>query len=59
MPAKKITQAQAWGRDGLMAVSAVRYCLGRMTYITGDCADWLIGAWQELPVYPSEQFSTG
>lgn len=37
-----------YGRDDLMAVSAVRYCLGRMTYIVGDCVDWLISAWPDL-----------
>jgi len=37
-----------FGRDKLMAVAAVRYCLGRMTYIVSDCADWLISVWPEL-----------
>ena len=37
-----------YGRDELMAIAAVRYCLGRMSYIVGDCVDWLIGAWQTL-----------
>ena len=45
---KKITIEQAWGRSGLMAVSAVRYCLGRSSYIVGDCADWLIEVWPLL-----------
>lgn len=45
----QLTQEQAWGRGGLMAVAAFRYCLGRMTYIVGDCADWLIANWQNLP----------
>lgn len=44
-----LTKQQAWGRDGLMALSAVRYCLGRKTYITGDCADWLIESWPFIP----------
>jgi len=30
---KKITIGQAWGFGGLMAVSAVRYCLGRQCQI--------------------------
>lgn len=30
------------GRHNLMITAAVNYCLGRSTYITGDCADWLI-----------------
>lgn len=38
-----------WGRDSLMPVAAVRYCLGRQTYIVGDCADWLLGCWQLIP----------
>jgi hypothetical protein len=37
-----------WGRDDLMAIAAVRYCLGRMTYIVGDCCDWLPWAWPHL-----------
>lgn len=38
----------AWGRDDLMALAAVRYCLGRMSYIVGDCCDWLRVAWPAL-----------
>lgn len=38
-----------FGRDGLMAIAAFRYCLGRMTYIVGDCTDWLIEQWPILP----------
>ena len=38
----------AWGRDDLMAIAAVRYCLGRMTYIVGECADWLIEQWPNI-----------
>ena len=37
-----------YGRDELMVIAAVRYCLGRMSYIVGDCADWLIIVWPEL-----------
>lgn len=44
-----ISKSQAWGRDALMAIAAHRYCLGRMTYIVGDCADWLVAVWPELP----------
>ena len=40
---------QAWGRHSLMPVCAVRYCLGRRTYITGECADWLCDVWPLLP----------
>ena len=38
-----------WGQSGLMAVCAVDYCLGRQTYITGMCADWLEEVWSSLP----------
>ena len=34
--------------DHLMVIAATRYCLGRMTYIVGDCADWLIKIWPVL-----------
>ena len=36
------------GRHNLMIAAAVNYCLGRSTYITGDCADWLISIWPAL-----------
>ena len=32
-----LSEQGAWGCDGLMALAALRYCLGRMTYIVGDC----------------------
>lgn len=38
----------AFGRDDLMALAAVRYCLGRMTYIVSDCADWLVHQWPHI-----------
>ena len=38
----------AWGRDDLMAIAAVRYCLGRMTYITIDCSEWLVHQWPNI-----------
>lgn len=37
-----------WGRGDLMALAAVRYCLGRMSYIVGDCHDWLVAQWPQL-----------
>lgn len=37
-----------WGRDDLMAIAAVRYCLGRMSYIVSDCADWLETQWPNI-----------
>jgi hypothetical protein len=44
-----LTKEQAWGRSGLMAIAAFRYCLGRRTYISGDCADWLVFMWNDFP----------
>ena len=41
------------GHDHLMIIAATRYCLGRMTYIVSDCADWLIKIWPLLS--PSTQ----
>lgn len=41
--------APHYGRDGLMAIAAFRYCLGRQSYIVGDCADWLREQWPSLP----------
>lgn len=41
-------QLGAWGRDDLMAIAAVRYCLGRMTYITSDCSEWLLQQWPNI-----------
>ena len=38
----------AWGRDDLMALAAVRYCLGRMSYIVGDCCEWLPRVWPHI-----------
>ena len=37
-----------WGRGDLMATAAVRYCLGRQSYIVGDCCDWLLQVWPRL-----------
>lgn len=37
-----------FGRSDLMAIAAFRYCLGRMSYIVGDCADWLIEQWANI-----------
>lgn len=37
-----------YGRGDLMAVAAVRYCLGRSSYIVGDCVDWLIEQWPSI-----------
>lgn len=37
-----------WGRGDMMAIAAVRYCLGRQSYIVSDCVDWLMGCWTSL-----------
>lgn len=34
--------------DHHVAIWATRYCLGRMTYAVGMCAEWLIHAWPDL-----------
>ena len=34
--------------DHQVAVWAVRYCLGRMTYAVGSCVEWLIWVWPDL-----------
>lgn len=44
-----MTFEQQYGRAGLMIIAAVRYCLGRRTYIVGDCADWIIANWHDWP----------
>ena len=40
-----MTTDSMWGRDQIMVLAAVRYCMGRRTYIVGDCAEWLIAQW--------------
>ena len=44
-----LSEQGAWGWEDLMVIAALRYCLGRMTYIAGVCADWLVDKWPELP----------
>lgn len=39
---------KSFGRSDLMAIAAVRYCLGRMSYIVGDCCDWLVWQWSNI-----------
>lgn len=34
--------------DHLMVIAAMRYCLGRATYIVGDSVDWIINIWPML-----------
>ena len=44
-----LSEQGAWGWQDLMVIAAFRYCLGRMTYIAGVCADWLVDKWPDLP----------
>ena len=37
------------GRNDLMIIAAVRYCLGRSSYIVNDCCEWLIESWPQIP----------
>lgn len=37
------------GRNDLMTITAVRYCLGRSSYIVNDCCEWLIESWPQIP----------
>lgn len=37
-----------FGRADLMAIAAVRYCIGHTSYIVSDCADWLIEQWPNI-----------
>lgn len=43
------SRPQPWGSDGLMALAAFRYCLGRMTYIVDDCERWIFANWDHFP----------
>jgi len=44
-----LQECGAWGRDGLMAMAAFSYCLGRMTYIVGYCERWIFANWEHFP----------
>lgn len=39
---------QPWGRDQMMALAAVRYCVRRQTYIVADCVEWILGHWDSF-----------
>ena len=39
---------QAWGHGQFVVIAAFRYCLGRQTYIVGECTDWLVQIWPHL-----------
>jgi hypothetical protein len=47
-PASKYGPLGPWGDSDSMAVAAVRYCLGRRTYIVGECVQWLEQQWPNL-----------
>jgi len=38
-----------YGRDHMMVIAAVRYSIGRMSYIVSDCVDWIIANWNDWP----------
>lgn len=40
---------KTYGMNGLMITAAVRYCIGRRTYIVGECADWILSNWNDWP----------
>ena len=44
-----MNQEKLYGRDHLMVIAAVRYCIGRMSYIVSDCTDWIIANWNDWP----------
>lgn len=40
---------KTYGMDGLMITAAIRYCIGRRTYIVGECVDWILANWNDWP----------
>jgi hypothetical protein len=40
---------KTYGMNGLMIIAAVRYCIGRRSYIVSDCADWILANWDDWP----------
>jgi hypothetical protein len=32
-----------------MITAATRYCIGRRSYIVGDCVDWILANWDDWP----------
>ena len=43
-----LTAPDVYGRHDLMAVAAVRYCLGGSQFMQRDCCDWLPEVWPLL-----------
>jgi hypothetical protein len=37
-----------FGREDMAALWAVRYCLGRRTYVVSECCAWLRSIWDTL-----------
>lgn len=44
--------------DQLMVFAAIRYCLGRETYIVGTCCDWLCEHWGQIGSRTQEQIES-
>jgi hypothetical protein len=40
---------KTYGMKGLMIIAAVRYCIGRRSYIVSDCVDWILANWDDWP----------
>jgi hypothetical protein len=40
---------KTYGMGGLMITAATRYCIGRRSYIVGECVDWIISNWAGWP----------
>ncbi len=34
--------------DHIIAWAAFRYCIGRMTYITAVCQEWIMATWKQF-----------
>lgn len=37
-----------WGTNQIMVTAAVRYCIGRKTYIVSDCVEWVLDNWDNF-----------
>lgn len=45
---RKLLSTPRMDDDGLMAIAAFRYSLGRRTYIVSECARWIKREWPRL-----------
>jgi hypothetical protein len=43
-----LTREQAWGWGELMVVASFRYCLGRRTYMSDVCSEWIVKMWPQF-----------